>query len=1423
MNSTLRLASRLTSKITTLGTDLIKHFTMMLKDLLVKTGKDCFDFVYAYAETMFTTVCSQLSSAAVYVEYTAHIFRLFVSGLDVLTAISKPFLILNPLTMFTIAYGSEFYKRLVVFLTNVYDLCKALFPHVPPPPIVAPPTLVPPVNGTAPTLPATAQSGESSLFANLLLSYFLPAPLKNVFKDFSLFSNFKILEDCSTLFDFVGLFFSIPKAIISYFDPTDSMKLSSFISRFEVYLPLGTFGGIKYRIENLIAKYDKQNSLVGDVAFQDQFLDAATKYVQFVEKTWDNKIDYPRFLQTSLKRVKSLKDKIEYMRNNRRVEPCFFVFYGPPGTGKTTLMNDLVASYTDAGMSAYVHVSHSDSKNFHDQYDNEDIYVVDDVGQKGVYQWADFINMVSTTKFPLECAAVDKKDTKFFTSRIIFATTNQLELTITPSCGITELAALHRRIRQLDFSEAKFIDGQWSGKIHYKIYDLDKKVFEIRNTFDCANNQGETLIGTVDTWIRTACARNSHNAQAAQAVTKLRAIPQDNPFLTTIQVATAYCTFAYTQFSTFLDNISDFLNPFDNLFVFSILTLVLLLPASAIYMSLRAVYSVYNIATTSKTPVSDLLYKQLPNEILHPICEQERRAPGSTSYLYNIPHIIDGQKLNGKSLKDHPYSQQDIALMTRTSWCDYFKTRPPQPEPSTVLHKPYKSDRKRPLSYVATPQSLTDVFLIPPSANFSSLTRIASQTFGVECIYNAAQGQTQSSFCSVFSGRFFTAPYHGVLSVDDNEIYVNVYRSRFNRVYDHVKVRKVFSNKEDDIVILELPSNLPTYSRNINFALDSQSDDMVLITPNHQHLVGKVRSSDLAVQYAKIGFSNVIPISEALLYDFNVQSLCGAFITTKDGFPIGHHVAYSQTIDKGIVKIFSPDTREALKRFFNTKIDFYVPLSETEIVGSRALLSFEKTSYPNTHNTIVPSQAFGIYPDERQPAQFGDKPIKTLKNLSSLAAENSCTADITALKFSNHYISSLLEPLQLIALSEKEVVTGGSLLNPIDKHTSVGYGLPGSKEDYIDFDLGEFRPHFRTMVADVEQQILDGIYPDLWFAEQFKQELRDKEKIHKPRIFKMSPLIHLVLIRKYFGHLLHYSHNSRRTTGIMVGINPFSGDWEDFAHSLLKIGPNMFGIDFEKWDKRMLHMFQQSLNDALQSRFKYSHPNESKIAWFLLGTISMTPSIVADETYISTHSLASGGGLTAEYNSWIHKMYMAYAFFNIFSKHFQRPPTLYDYITHVFNATYGDDGLNSVSDTLKDIFNGPSVIAEMAKIGLAATNEKKTDEWESPTKPLHECSFLKRTFAFHPKIAQLVAPLDEKSMCSTLNYVKDDFRNEELTIVKLQNFQREAFLHASDYQAYLNHLLQYTKEKGIAFIPLSEDYLTQLYEQGDFVKLLDKI
>jgi len=191
---------------------------------------------------------------------------------------------------------------------------------------------------------------------------------------------------------------------------------------------------------------------------------------------WIRNNDNKHFIAT----WNAYNDQLYKMANtyttSEREEPICIVLDGPPGCGKSVLLNKVVESLKALDHTVYTHTVPpvNTSKDFYDDYLNQDVFVMDDVGQQGKSQWRSIINFVSPVKYPLDCAQADKKNTKFFNSKILICTTNAFEhlCGFTAQDAISTPEALFRRVHLINVARISETSYQgFSQQLIYKKYD----------------------------------------------------------------------------------------------------------------------------------------------------------------------------------------------------------------------------------------------------------------------------------------------------------------------------------------------------------------------------------------------------------------------------------------------------------------------------------------------------------------------------------------------------------------------------------------------------------------------------------------------------------------------------------------------------------------------------------------------------------------------------------------------------------------------------------------------------------------------------------------------------------------------------------------------------------------------------------------
>ena len=263
-----------------------------------------------------------------------------------------------------------------------------------------------------------AESLEAVTLAGI--SYLFPPMVSDFIKRIQTFTNAKICDDTS-------LFYSFLTTIIDFFlDFCDKLPggdvIKNKLKEFLVWCKLSSSHLLLYQIENLLKEYERVKIQPLSSSFIKNVRELYVRCLadkDLVE--WSKRSNVVTQMLASLKRVYTIAINSE---NVNRVEPSAYIFEGPPGCGKSLASCEII---TALDMTCYTHClkAVNDGKDFYDNYDNQEIFSLDDVGAQGDSQWRSLINWVSSVKMPLECAQAHLKDTKYFNSSIIIATTNR--------------------------------------------------------------------------------------------------------------------------------------------------------------------------------------------------------------------------------------------------------------------------------------------------------------------------------------------------------------------------------------------------------------------------------------------------------------------------------------------------------------------------------------------------------------------------------------------------------------------------------------------------------------------------------------------------------------------------------------------------------------------------------------------------------------------------------------------------------------------------------------------------------------------------------------------------------------------------------------------------------------------------------------
>jgi len=304
-----------------------------------------------------------------------------------------------------------------------------------------------------------SQSLDGILFSLAMIGF--PAKLTSTLKNLSLLTNKKIGDHPNLILDVIT---EISNFLMSFIDECSwiPMCIKDIVRKIFV---IGTKQKYLYDMRTQINKWDKDKRCMLDSEFRNnikvmrELIENDSTFIDYLRSSTSTKLVYDKF-------VRMCKAADSYERCSR-VEPVCVVLEGPPGFMKTIAAVKVVELL---GRSTYTHIvkGTEDGRDFYDSYNEEEVFVMDDVGQQSISQWRTMINYVSSLKMPLDCASAELKDTKYFNSKIVICTTNSFsELHgLSKSDGIADIEALWRRGHVI-----KFLSKTHCKYMRYDIYE----------------------------------------------------------------------------------------------------------------------------------------------------------------------------------------------------------------------------------------------------------------------------------------------------------------------------------------------------------------------------------------------------------------------------------------------------------------------------------------------------------------------------------------------------------------------------------------------------------------------------------------------------------------------------------------------------------------------------------------------------------------------------------------------------------------------------------------------------------------------------------------------------------------------------------------------------------------------------------------
>jgi hypothetical protein len=1155
---------------------------------------------------------------------------------------------------------------------------------------------------------------------------------------------------------------------------------------------------------------DLHNNLKQNVEFIDYVTNGNNKYFQTTWKLFEDNV------------IKSCNA----FDTSGRKEPICFVFEGEAGSGKSQLMNAFVALLRESGMTTICHAvpAAEDGKDFYDDYENQEVFVMDDVGQQGKSQWRYLINYVSPVKYPLPCATASKKNTKFFNSKIILCTTNHftdLQGFTSADC-ISDPEALYRRAHVIKVKRGQ--SEHFSQVLNYYKYDhINSKRWEnkfvnhtavdvpedVNVNFSTEENRDVKGLKTLS-WLyklfrHVRKAENVNNAHMSLTSNDLRSV------LTGIEDPEVYHDAVSSPLNNSLYpqsfNISGFIK--NNLF--------------------KVVNGVLDM-TAITAEFFRYYYDLMSNYV------QE--------CVLNISNFVS-EFISGNV--DKVWFKRSGYVLAAILGCAIIGALLPSYSEVNLLVSPSFDDANIKLGDGENLQSKLskNQFFGPQADKMKDNYETWLTTIRKGCktlVVKDKEGVNDEHTQCIVSGKRILLPAH----LDIGNKFVDIYQSWRHYEDKHVEIENVQlillkRYLTTDLAIYEIKGTVPLYKLNNSLFANgaTSSNNWYLINSTGYFPVSF--DIDVLRNTEKVSYSTVAGkwqhLPDTGFYTpYSASGGCGTVLAAPGAGLIGFHVAGSSDLgfcvqpSKDVLneirelmltapcaKDFELDNK-VIPDFSGVRIRYERPVEQIRAIGEtsfvRSVLHKEscaemaelikevETSTENKQEFYTP--VLGEKIDIKAPPNFRSQgtPAKTLKHLSQKTFARQGRVTQNEIDFIKDYLRTLF--VEFDELDDYEVAFGGEFVPALNKDSSNGYHCLVGKDKYFDFENKVIKQELFDLVNRLEQDALNNEYNyDLFMCrETLKDEIRGSKKVDEPRTFRVMPLGHIWWTKKIFGKLLKHFKDTRHETGISIGYNPYI-DADLLAKKLLQC-EKTGDADFKFWDGKILAVFNHTIAEVLK---EFYVGDKAYMIDYIFNTIAYSFVLVNDEIWATTHGLPSGTWLTLLLNCLLNKILTALVIYRN-----KKDATVKD-VWSVVDYVTGDDKIMGTDKDMSVYFNLETVRDVAESLGMKCTNGDKTTI-TSPTQSFDKLTYVKRHFRQHPVLKKYVGCLSLDTIFNTLQWVDSTKDTHEAMIGKMRSMQIESYLHSPNLYKALTKIFEdkfpfvpfFTESKIISILRSPEGY-----------------
>lgn len=1104
--------------------------------------------------------------------------------------------------------------------------------------------------------------------------------------------------------------------------------------------------------------------------------------------------------------------------NSSRTEPICVVLEGPPGCFKSRYMGMLIPVL---GKSVYAHTVRAigDGKEFFDQYGGEELMIMDDLGQGGPSQYRSLMNLVSPIKYPLDCASERLKFTKFFNSEAIMFTSNAFsELpNLTAKDGIVDPTALWRRAIVFKFDvtsrNPNLPDGAaLMGSITVRTYDTNQRqwitgysgIGDLPNACKLGNDR-QIVAWLADHFVRALRVKKAQAASNVLSETDIADIrsrmkEQSDAAPEYTPSARSHGQFSRRGLAFEEDSPPPEYTPTMTNTHGGSWRDVFNTPREVLDRALS-----YLRSRLTPQQVQDLYSEGYPHtaQMFGP----EAQDVYQVTLTADLDMSLEQVELLLAGAEEHPAIRLTPTVVEptlRERVCSILTS--PEVLSGTIIMLIYVAIWLVAVCIVNqfsrvnadTMQAQSAEAVKTMVATGSSMAEaIARQTFFIR--YVNGQGVERRS-AGVISGHYIICPFHAAHDARFVSVEAKVEGCR---LIDNAPVVPVFSNRENDVVVLQLHASLMVPFKNLSKLLKYSSpchSGTTLITPfGCVSIPGQYQDRAPHSTVSLRGIVFTLDDMNSVAYIPSHAGLCGSLLVSDRSGVLGSHVAGSESYGRAL--LWTPDCLSAVVELLSKdRLLLDVDIHDSQPVASATKLKLNFHQSTPSKSNIVGTLFRGVFgKDTKEPVNLTVPHL--VKDVFKKSTNMIESVKLDVLDFAQDYLSTIVE--EYSEITPEEVTQGFDHVAKMAMDTSTGIGCLRDRHEY--FVGGTYTPKLEKEIAALERNALQDevVNPNLWIAkETLKDETRGLAKGRMPRSFRVLRLPVNVLCKQLTGQMVNSLVKRRMSHGIMVGINPYQ-EWEDL-HNKMRAFP-VIAADIKKFDGNMLPQVQHMVRDVLVRKLRGSQERK-KLLDVILSSFIQNLVAVNDDVYLTTHSMPSGCYLTAIMNSLVHKAYTA-----MWYKTMVPEGTLRSMDKDLFDAVYGDDKLCIVR-AHHDRLNALTMRDFFRSIGLdLSTADKKEivepfDKWE-------EVNFLKRTFEFHPALGRVMCPLVDETILSMLSWADSSKDYDEVVQGKLNSFVLESYLRKDGSDLY-DRVQQWLESSGAPYNMWSISHVHYLFSKG---------